>query len=52
MFTSNGDYDGTTARSEVRSVSGSGSGDFATLHGTGTISATGEQVEYALDLEF
>jgi len=52
MFASEGDYDGTTALSQVRSVMGSGTGGFATLGGAGTTSATSEQVEYALDLEF
>lgn len=52
MFASDGDYDGTTALSQVRSVRGSGTGGFATLRGAGTTSATSEQVEYALDLEF
>ncbi len=52
IFASMGDYDGTTALSQVRSVLGSGTGDFATLSGTGTTSATSEQVEYVLDLEF
>lgn len=52
MFASSGDYDGTTALSQVRSVVGSGTGGFATLSGSGTTSATSEQVEYVLDLEF
>lgn len=52
MFASSGDYDGTTALSQVSSLLGSGTGGFATLRGTGTTSATSEQVEYVLDLQF
>lgn len=52
MFASSGDYDGTTALSQVRSISESGTGGFTTLSGTGTMSATGERVEFVLDLEF
>lgn len=52
VFESNGGYDGATARSEVRVVPGSGTGGFAGLHGSGAISATGEQINYVLNLEF
>jgi len=52
MFGSSGDYDGTTALSQVRSVLGSGTDGFATLSGAGTTAATSEQVEYVLDIEF
>lgn len=52
LFATNGDYDGTTARSQVSSVLGSGSAGFASLHGSGTTAATNENVEYTLELEF
>lgn len=51
VLSSTGGYDGTTATGELRVVPGSGTGDFATVRGTGTTSATKEQVDYVLELE-
>jgi hypothetical protein len=51
VFEAVGGYDGTTAISELRSVPGSGTEDFAGVGGTGTTTATRENVEYTLSLE-
>lgn len=51
VFSSTGEYDGTTASGQLAVVTGSGTGDFATVRGTGTTSATKEQVDYVLELE-
>jgi hypothetical protein len=51
-FESTGGYDGSVASSQVRVIPGSGTGDFASVRGSGTTSATSEQAEYVLELEF
>ena len=52
VFETTGGYDGSVASSEVRVVPGSGTGDLASVRGTGTTSATSEHADYALELEF
>lgn len=52
VFEATGGYDGTVASTQLRAVPGSGTGEFATVRGSGTSSATKEHVDYVLDLEF
>lgn len=52
LFESGGGYDGTTATSSLNAIPGSGTGGFAGAHGAGRTSATSEDAEYALDLDF
>ena len=52
IFESSGGFDGTTATAAVRTVPGSSTAGFVGVRGTGTIRATSENVEYALELEF
>jgi hypothetical protein len=51
VFESSGEYDGTTAASRVRAVSGGGAGGLADVSGEGTTTATSERVDYDLDLQ-
>jgi Protein of unknown function (DUF3224) len=51
VFESTGGYDGSVASSQVRVIPQSGTGDFASVRGAGTTSATSEHAEYVLELE-